>query len=112
MNKYIHHVFVIPEDEADEEIANGFALNERVDVRRIQVMPVARGWSNVLTTFREEYIPRLRKHPLGHVVMLIDFDGQGEGRMANFLEAIPDDLRGRVFLVLQQKGIVHLGAIV
>ena len=86
MNKFVHHIFVIPEDEADEEIANGFALHERVDVRRIQVMPVAGGWSNVLAIFREEYIPRLRKYPLGHVVMLIDFDGQGGARMANFLQ--------------------------
>lgn len=99
MNKFAHHIFVIPEDEADEEVANGFALHERVDVRRIQVMPVAGGWNNVLTTFREEYIPRLRKYPLGHVVMLIDFDGQGGARMANFLQEIPADLRGRAFVV-------------
>jgi hypothetical protein len=99
MNKFAQHIFVIPEDEADEEIANGFAMHERVDLRRIQVMPVARGWNNVLTTFQEEYIPRLRKYPLGHVVMLIDFDGQGGGRMADVQRVIPDDLRDRVFVV-------------
>ena len=62
-------------------------------------MPVAQGWPNVLTTFQEEYIPRLRKYPLGHVVMLIDFDDQRRDRMARFQQEIPDDLRGRVFVV-------------
>ena len=99
MNKFIQHVFVIPEDEADREIADGFVNNERVDDRRIQVMPVARGWPNVLTTFEDEYIPRLRTYLLGHVVMLVDFDNQGRDRMARFQQVIPDDLRGRVFVV-------------
>lgn len=99
MDKFIPHLFVIPEDEADKEIADGFALHERVDACRIQVMPVAGGWPNVLSTFQEEYIPRLRKHPLGHIVLLIDFDGQGGGRMMRFQQEIPDDIRGRVFVV-------------
>lgn len=99
MNKFIPHIFVIPEDEADREIADGFVNNERVDDRRIQVMPVARGWPNVLTTFEDEYIPRLRRYPLGHVVMLVDFDDQGGDRMARFQQVIPDDLRERVFVV-------------
>lgn len=99
MNKFIHHIFVIPEDEADREIADGFVNNERVDDRRIQVMPVARGWPNVLTTLEDEYIVRLRKYTLGHVVMLVDFDDQGGDRMARFRQVIPDDLRGRVFVV-------------
>lgn len=99
MNKFLEHIFVIPEDEADEEIANGFALHDRVDARRIQVMPVAGGWKHVLATFQAEYVPRLRKYPLGHVVMLIDFDGYTESRMKYFRERIPDDLRQRVFVV-------------
>ncbi|MHB1558778.1 MAG: hypothetical protein ACYC61_15095 [Isosphaeraceae bacterium] len=99
MNKFIPHIFVIPEDEADREIADGFVNNQRVDDRRIQVMPVARGWPNVLTTFQDEYIPRLRKYPLGHVVMLVDFDDRGNDRMARFRQVIPDDLGGRVFVV-------------
>lgn len=99
VNKYQEHIFVIPEDDADRQIVNGFVLHDRVDVRRIQVVDVARGWNNVLTTFQEEYIPHLRRYPHGHVVLLIDFDGQAEARMATFREAIPDDLQGRVFVV-------------
>ncbi len=99
MNKFVQHILVIPGDEADREIAGGFVNHERVDDRRIQVVPVARGWPNVLTTFEDEYIPRLRKYPLGHVVMLVDFDDQGVVRMARFQQVIPDDLTGRVFVV-------------
>ncbi len=99
MNKHTPHIFVIPEDEANKEIAIGFELHERVDDRRVKVTGVGRGWKNVLTTFEEEYIQSLRRFPLGHVVMLIDFYGRCDDRLAIFTQAIPDDLRGRVFVV-------------
>lgn len=99
MNKFQPHVFVIPEDQAEAEIANGFTLHDRVDARRIQVMPPARGWSHVLSTFKEEYIPRLRNYSSSRVVMLIDFDGWGEDRMAECRKSIPEDLKDRVFVV-------------
>ena len=38
-------------------------------------MPLAGGWRNVLKTFQDEYIQKLRDYPQAHVVMLIDFDG-------------------------------------
>ncbi len=37
MNKYRPHVIVIPEDPADEEIANGFIRHHGVKLPRIQV---------------------------------------------------------------------------
>ena len=33
MNKFQPHVFVIPEDRKDEQIANGFVVHEQVDAR-------------------------------------------------------------------------------
>ena len=99
MNKYTPHVYVLPEDDRDRQIANGFVGHHEVDDRRIQVMPLAGGWSNVLTTFRDEYIPKLRDYPHAHVVMLIDFDGHVNERRGGFEQAIPDDLMARVFVV-------------
>jgi hypothetical protein len=99
MNKFQPHVFVIPEDKADEDISNGFALHDSVNGRRIQVMPAAGGWAKVITTFEEEYVPRLMSHRLGHVVMVIDFDGHFAARMKRFQKAIPDELVDRVFVV-------------
>ncbi len=41
VNKYKEHVYVILEDDANRQIADGFVGHRNVDDRRIQVMPVA-----------------------------------------------------------------------
>ena len=99
MNRYAPHVYVIPEDDADRQIADGFVLHPRVKETRIQVVPPAGGWSKVLKTFRDEYIPKLRDRPYTHVVMLIDFDDQVEKRKADFEEEIPAEFKRRVFVI-------------
>lgn len=99
MNKYAPHVYVIPEDDADRQIADGFVLHPRVREARIQVVPPAGGWSKVLKTFQDEYLPRLRDYPDAHVVMLIDFDGRVETRKADFEQEIPVDFKIRVFVI-------------
>lgn len=99
MNKYANHVYVIPEDRRDEEIANGFIGHHQVKVAPIQVMPPAGGWPSVLKTFQVEYIPKLQNNPFAHVVMVIDFDDQIDKRRAEFDQAIPDDLKARVFVI-------------
>ncbi len=99
MNKYAPHVYVIPEDDADRQIADGFVLHPRVKDTRIQVVPPAGGWPKVLKTFRDEYIPKLREHTHAHVVMLIDFDDQVEKRKADFEQEIPAEFKTRVFVI-------------
>jgi hypothetical protein len=99
MNKYVEHVYVIPEDDADRQIAVGFVNHRRVRDTRIQVMPVAGGWRNVLKTFMDEYIRKLRDYPLAHVVMIIDFDGCFDQRREEFENSIPVDIKPRVFVV-------------
>jgi hypothetical protein len=37
VNRYRPHVLVIPEDRADEQIANGFVLHDQVKHRQIQI---------------------------------------------------------------------------
>ncbi len=76
MNKYAKHVYVIPEDDCDRQLAVGFVDHFSVATNRVQVMPPAGGWSEVLDTFKTEYVRRLHDDPLGHVVLLIDFDGR------------------------------------
>jgi hypothetical protein len=44
VNKYEDHVLVLPEDDANRQIANGFILNSNVKERAIQVLPIADGW--------------------------------------------------------------------
>jgi hypothetical protein len=45
VNKYKPHIYVLPEDDANRQIANGFLLHESVDSRSIQVMPTTGGWT-------------------------------------------------------------------
>lgn len=99
MNKKVPHVYAIPEDDADRQMADGFCLHDSVDNRRIQVMPPVGGWTNVLRKFIDEYIPILRRYPVAHVVLIIDFDGCTDERRARFEEAIPSDLKTRVFVL-------------
>jgi hypothetical protein len=99
MNKYKPHAYVIPEDDADRQLADGFVLHHQVKDNQIQVVPPAGGWFKVLTTFRDEYVPRLRAYQDAHVIMLIDFDDQVEKRRAQFEQEVPEELRTRVFVV-------------
>jgi len=99
MGNYPPHVYLIPEDRRNEQLANGFVNHYKVDVRRLDVMPVAGGWSHVLKIFEDEYTQRLRENPSDHVVMLIDYDGNYDNRRKKFEDAIPDDLKQRVFVV-------------
>jgi hypothetical protein len=98
VNKYKPHVWVVPEDDADEAIVNGFLLAPAVNVRVIDVERPAGGWKHVLKVFTDEYVPHLRRHKDGHVVLLLDFD-EDPGRRAACEGVIPDDLKPRVFLV-------------
>jgi hypothetical protein len=99
MNRYAFHVYVIPEDDRDRQIADGFVLHDQVNDTRIRVMPPAGGWAKVLETFRVEYVAELRQYPSAHVIMLIDFDDRIDTRKADFEHEIPAEFKTRVFVV-------------
>ncbi|MEI8017298.1 MAG: hypothetical protein WCH39_03810 [Schlesneria sp.] len=99
VNKYLPHVYVIPEDDADRQIANGFVLHDQVRSTQIQVLPCTGGWSSVLEKFATEYVTHLRNHKNSYVIMLVDFDLEYETRRKHFEEKVPDDLKNRVFVV-------------
>ena len=60
-------------------------------------MKPAGGWAPVMETIISEYLPKLRSNPHTTVVGIIVDDH--EHRIAEQLERIPEDLRGRVFLL-------------
>ena len=99
MNRYQPHVFILPEDDCDRQLADGFVLHDQVRSPRVQVLPPAGGWFEVLKTFKTEYITSLTRFPLGFLIMLIDFDGAYATRRAAFEAEIPDGLKERVFVV-------------
>jgi hypothetical protein len=98
-SKYKLHVAVIPEDDADRQLANGFGEHPAVSQRDLDIRPVAGGWSHVLDVFENEYIPYMKKYPVVPVVLLLDFDTQSENRRAACESRIPDNLKPRVFLL-------------
>ncbi len=99
VNKYKPHVFVIPEDDADRQIALGFVLHPHVIQRQVQVVEPAGGWARVLDTFGKEYVPLLQHNGRAHVVMVVDFDGDTAGRRAHFEAEIPEAIGPRVFVI-------------
>lgn len=99
VNLYKSHVMVLPEDDANRQLANGFMQDPALNVRAIQVLPIAGGWAKVRDELVRSQVPQLRKYPERHLVLLIDFDEQVADRGQAFQHAVPVDLRDRVYLL-------------
>jgi hypothetical protein len=97
-NKYQPHVLVLPEDDANRQLANGFLLDPYLLIRRIQVLPVVGGWSKVLNCFELNHKTEMYLYNNRSMVLLIDFDDQ-INRLDDVNNAIPCDLRERVFVL-------------
>jgi hypothetical protein len=98
INRQVPHVFVLPEDDANRQLANGFLLDHVLDDRRIQILEEAGGWEVVLDLFKTEHVPEMDRYPNQFMVLLIDFDGR-KNRLDKATEAIPDRLKERVFVL-------------
>lgn len=95
-NRELPHLLILPEDDANRQIANGFCL--RFGTRQIQILNEAGGWWAVCNRFADEYVAYMRRYPLAHMVLVVDFDGQAE-RSAVVQAHVPSDLKDRVFVV-------------
>lgn len=96
-NKYKPHLLVLPEDDANRQLANGFVLGVKHD-RRVQILAEAGGWRVVLEKFLSEHVGAMRKYHDRHIVLLLDFDHQ-EDRPDRVKAEIPADLKDRVFIL-------------
>lgn len=52
VNNYKPHLLVLPEDEANRQLANGFLQDFSLNLRCIQVLPIAGGWARCWTRSR------------------------------------------------------------
>lgn len=98
VNRERPHLYIVPEDDADRQLANGFISYYEVNHRQVQVLNEADGWPKVIDTILNEYIPILRRYPHAHVLGLIDCDDR-ENRIQKKLDLFPDDFRDRIFLL-------------
>jgi hypothetical protein len=98
-NNYRAHVHVIPEDDANRELANGFVLGmPSVYSRAIQILHPADGWIKLLDKFESFHVLEMRTYPLRHIVLLIDFDDDAN-RLNRIKSRVPADLEDRVFVL-------------
>jgi hypothetical protein len=64
----------------------------------MRVLPVAGGWIEVLDLFSQQST-EMDRWPYRFMILLIDFDGNFEGRLAKARERIPEHLHQRVFVI-------------
>ena len=95
-NKAKPHLLVLPEDDANRQIVNGFV--KEIPSRQIAVLQPAGGWLEVLETFESEHSAGMDRYPKRLMVLLLDFDEDPE-RLANARKHIPARLVDRVFVV-------------
>lgn len=98
MNSMVPHVLVLPEDDANRQLANGFQLDHSLDTRRMQILEVAGGWLEVLKRFKEDHVAEMKLNTNRHMVLLIDFDRR-ENRLQEITAEIPAQLNERVFVL-------------
>ncbi len=98
VNKYRPHVLVLPEDDANRQVANGFLLDRSLRTRNIQVLEEVGGWTQVLAGFNSDHILGMDRFPERRMVLLIDFDGN-RNRLNDAKAAIPDRMKDRVFIL-------------
>ena len=98
VNKYLPHVFVLPEDDANRQLANGFLLYQPLSVRQIYVLKEAGGWTQVLVRFKSDHVVGMDCYPGRFMVLLIDFDDKRE-RLTKAKAVIPEHLTERVFIL-------------
>ncbi len=110
-NNSLPHIFVLPEDDADRQLATGFHLEVNWDrQRRLQVLEEAGGWPKVVKLFKSDHIGKMRRYPERLMVLLIDFDDKQDrfdkvwqDRFDKVWKEIPDDLKDRVFILGARK---------
>ncbi|ALB41469.1 MULTISPECIES: hypothetical protein [Nostocales] len=98
VDKYNPHLIILPEDDHNRQIANGFKEDLSVNFGVIQTLRIAGGWKKVLEEFKNNHISSMRQFPQRNMLLLIDFDAQ-EDRFSYAKDYIPEDLRDRVFIL-------------
>ena len=112
VNRHNPHLVVLPEDDANRQIALGFSHNLNLDGRAMVILPNAKGWKKVVDSFNNTHISKKRKYKNRMMLLLIDFDQQVERRLPLVQRKIPEDLKDRVFVLGAQsepeklKGII------
>ena len=97
MNKHAKQLVVVPEDDANRDIANGFVgVMSPLKHRNVFIARPARGWARAAAAWSAL---KLDVYARRHVVLLVDFDGQHPARHEEIVASIPTQFRDRVFVL-------------
>ena len=98
VNRHHPHLLVLPEDSANRQVLNGFALYPDLNPRNWQILNEGGGWLRALQHFKDKYVKYLERYDEGRFLLVIDFDGQQDRREVA-KEYIPPNLKDRVFIL-------------
>lgn len=98
-SKYTPHLLVLPEDDANRQLANGFIHHPSIDERAIQILPPAGGWGKVIDEFERVHAYEMRRYSKRNLVLMIDFDNRADERLNHIRGKIPSELSDRVFVL-------------
>lgn len=99
VNKHLPHVFVLPEDDANRQIAKGFQLEvDWAKQRQMQVLEEAGGWVAVVERFLADHVAGMESNAGRFMVLLIDLDRQ-QTRQEDVRSKIPGHVANRVFVL-------------
>lgn len=110
MNKYRPCVYVLPEDEALDRVATGFAGELAEDrSRAFNIAPPTGGWKKTIAQTKD----LLKKHNEAYIVLLVDFDKNTHGakeRRSYITSDFSAVEQGRVFVIGASDEIEKLTA--
>lgn len=98
VNREKEHLLVLPEDDANRQIFNGFINHLNVKNSAIQVLPIADGWKKAVDQLKIDNGLGMGQYPQRRIVLIVDFDKK-ENRLSYVEEQIREELRERVFVL-------------
>ncbi len=99
VNRDRPHVLVLPEDDANRQVANGFHLQvDPTRQRQMHVLTEAGGWIKVLDQFNSDQVAGMEGCTHRFLILLIDFDDNPD-RLRVAKARIPGHLTDRVFIL-------------
>lgn len=96
VNRNRPHVLILPEDDANRQIANGFHLETYSN--QFQVLAECGGWIKVLHCFERDHVGQMERFPERLMILLIDLDGRNE-RYQSIKDKIPARIADRIFVL-------------
>lgn len=76
-NKFRDHLVIVPEDQKNNDLINGFVNATSIASHAFQIQRIARGWINAVDSLQDMKLVSL---PLRRVLLVIDFDEKPESR--------------------------------